>query len=203
MGSTNHVFISYKREDQEFARHVRTALKALGFEVWWDEEIQAGETWSETLDNALLEASAILVLWSDRSIGSDWVKHEASIAKFNDKLVQVCIDGSIAPDPFGSVMCGNLEDWKKSEDEPVFRKLAGALQRIQKTPEQPAGHRVAKVVAGLLAIVVIAMFIHSRQLNVELASLNERYQQLVRDCPIEDPCTSLPWPDRPISCPQG
>jgi hypothetical protein len=38
-----HLFISYKREDAATAGKVRHALMALGFSVWWDEELQTGQ----------------------------------------------------------------------------------------------------------------------------------------------------------------
>jgi hypothetical protein len=130
MRTNKHIFISYKREDQRFARSLRTALKAVGSEVWWDEQIQAGERWSERLDKALLDASAILVLWSEKSVDSEWVKHESSIAKIHDKLVQVSIDGTNAPTAFESIQCADLAGWNGSEEDVKFKKLAGAIRRI-------------------------------------------------------------------------
>jgi hypothetical protein len=37
MKKRKHVFISYKREQQEIASAVRLALKASGFKVWWED----------------------------------------------------------------------------------------------------------------------------------------------------------------------
>jgi hypothetical protein len=87
-----HIFISYKREDVVQARQVRQALRAEGFHVWWDEDLQGGQQWAAAIDSALLDASVVVVLWSPLSVQSDWVKHEASIAKSRRILVPATID---------------------------------------------------------------------------------------------------------------
>jgi hypothetical protein len=60
-----HLFISYKREDAEKAKMVRHALQRLPFDVWWDERLQTGQRWNEKIDEALLKAEAVVVLWSE------------------------------------------------------------------------------------------------------------------------------------------
>ncbi len=38
------VFISYKREDRELAERLAHALEQLGFDVWWDFDLLAGDS---------------------------------------------------------------------------------------------------------------------------------------------------------------
>lgn len=73
-----HIFISYKREDAPIAERVYKALVEEGFNVWWDEHLQCGQSWAEKLDEAVRDAACIVVLWSQRSVASQWVRHEAS-----------------------------------------------------------------------------------------------------------------------------
>ncbi|MDH3845597.1 MAG: toll/interleukin-1 receptor domain-containing protein [Myxococcales bacterium] len=74
------VFISYKREEAAKAAPLREALVEEGFNVWWDEDLQCGQAWAEELDQAVQDAACIIVLWSERSVASQWVRHEASQA---------------------------------------------------------------------------------------------------------------------------
>lgn len=138
----NQVFISYKREEREYARSLRTALKANGFDVWWDEKIQAGEKWSDVLDSAIMKSTAVLVIWSQLSVKSEWVKHEASIAKIGDKLVQVSKDGTSPPSLFGSIQYDDLSDWNGSEESPLLVDLGRAIKNVQKrtVPPKPVLH---------------------------------------------------------------
>jgi hypothetical protein len=86
------LFISYKREDAATAGAVRRGLMALGFSVWWDEKLQTGQKWDEEIDEALRKAEAAVVLWSEAAVRSDWVKHEASVAKSRQKLTHAQIE---------------------------------------------------------------------------------------------------------------
>lgn len=126
-----HVFISYKREEVAEARRVRQALRAEKMTVWWDENLQAGQKWVAAIDEALVEASAVVVLWSRASSESEWVKHEASIAKSRGVLVPVRISECSPPGAFAEVQAVELLAWDGSERHPHFRDLVGVLRRIR------------------------------------------------------------------------
>ncbi len=50
------IFLSYNREDQARAKLFAEALKAAGFEVWWDVGLKTGEAYDEVRENALRTA---------------------------------------------------------------------------------------------------------------------------------------------------
>ena len=132
MKKRKHVFISYKREQQEIASAVRLALKASGFKVWWDEELQAGGKWDQKIDEALMNAQAIVVLWSEKSVMSEWVRHEASTGKIQGILTHARIDETVIPEPFQSIQEVNLTGWNYREDAPEFMKLVRAIKSTSK-----------------------------------------------------------------------
>lgn len=54
MTKKTYVFLSYAREDSEFASWLQTSLENAGIAVWRDlTEIRAGQNWLEEIDNAL------------------------------------------------------------------------------------------------------------------------------------------------------
>jgi hypothetical protein len=68
------IFLSYNEKDREQARRVATLLaETVGWSVWWDRRIPAGETWRSVLEEALEGMRCMIVLWTARSIESDWV----------------------------------------------------------------------------------------------------------------------------------
>lgn len=130
ISSSEHIFISYKREDTTLANAVRLALKSEGFEVWWDETLQTGERWEERIDEALLTAAAVVVLWTPASITSDWVRHEASVAKIRGVLAHAVMDDVEIPAPFQAIQTAQLAQWNQREDDLQFQKLVAAIKSI-------------------------------------------------------------------------
>ena len=127
-----HIFISYKREDAKLALMLRQALRAEGFNVWWDEDLQTGEQWEERIDQALISSEAIVVIWSSKSINSEWVKHEASIGKIRGILTHSLFEGCEAPAFFKSIHAIDLSDWDGQENDHGFVKLVGSIRHIYK-----------------------------------------------------------------------
>lgn len=74
------VFISFKTEESPTADRLQQVLSAKGYNVWWHEKLQCGHAWHADIDDALQAAGCVVVLWSPRSMASEWVKHEASQA---------------------------------------------------------------------------------------------------------------------------
>ena len=62
------IFISYCRDDRDWARRLSVALAEDGFDVWWDAQIQSGDTFDEVIEQHLRAARAVVVLWSPRSV---------------------------------------------------------------------------------------------------------------------------------------
>ena len=88
------VFISYSRRDSEFAHCLSEALAAKGFKTWLDmSSIQIGSIWREEIVNAIERSTYFVVLLSSRSIYSDNVSKELSIAESaNVAILPVLID---------------------------------------------------------------------------------------------------------------
>lgn len=161
-----HIFISYKREDTEFALKLRQALRAEKLNVWWDEDLQTGEKWEERIDKALMFAEAIIVIWSNRSIDSEWVKHEASIGKIRGILTHSLIDGCDVPAPFKSIQAINLSDWNGQEKDKSFVNLVGSVRNIYRK-------RISKGFqkAIVYSVVVIGLVVYSLVFRDPLSSL--------------------------------
>jgi TIR domain len=74
------IFISYKREEQAIARNLANALESEGWTVWWDPKLRAGEHFDDVIEKVLNEAKCVVVLWSNLSVNSEYVKAEATEA---------------------------------------------------------------------------------------------------------------------------
>ena len=91
------VFLSYSREDEKDAARFAKVLTDAGLSVWWDRKIPPGKTWDQVIGEALANAKCVVVLWSETSVASDWVKEEASRGARRGALVPVRVDSAELP----------------------------------------------------------------------------------------------------------
>lgn len=82
-----NVFISYSREDSQVARQLSEMLEAEGQRVFFDFAIAAGEDFTRTVERALADAEAVVVLLSKNSNRSRWVDAELRGALQGGKVV--------------------------------------------------------------------------------------------------------------------
>src|SRR4026207_2485130 len=72
-----HIFISYSRTDEVFARQLATSLSQLGADVWIDiEDIPVGMKWSRAIQEGLDVSDVLLVVISPESMASHNVEDE-------------------------------------------------------------------------------------------------------------------------------
>src|SRR4029077_17741801 len=72
------VFLSYSRTDRVLAEQVVRALRSIGVDVWWDQDMP-GVDWQQELERQVTELSALVVIWTPASINSEYVRDEARL----------------------------------------------------------------------------------------------------------------------------
>jgi formylglycine-generating enzyme required for sulfatase activity len=117
------VFISYKKQDFAIAERVVGALRAQRLSVWWDDSLTARSAWDAELERAIASAAAVVVLWSPRSVDSDWVRTEAHYAQDHGKLIPVMMEPCTIPLAFMLRQTVDLCDWGGEIDHRQWRKL--------------------------------------------------------------------------------
>jgi TIR domain/Elongation factor Tu domain 2 len=117
------IFISYKREEHAIARRLADALEDEGWTVWWDPKLRAGEYFDDVIEKALNEAKCVIVLWSNLSMSSEYVKAEAAQALEQKKLIPVMIESVTLPFRFKRIHARTLSGWNGSRDATQFRDL--------------------------------------------------------------------------------
>jgi len=131
------VFISYAREDRERARVLAEALQARGWSVWWDRKIVAGQAFDKTIEEQLEAAKSVVVLWSEHSIGSEWVRNEAGMASEREVLVPALIDDVKQPLEFRRRQAADLTRWTGDPADPEFNGLCDGIAAKTRIPAQP------------------------------------------------------------------
>ena len=101
-------FISYSTKDQEFAERLHADLQAKGVRCWFaPQEMKAGRKVHEQIDEAIRVHDKLLLILSEHSMKSEWVKTE--IAKARKREVK---DGKRVLFPVRLVGFEALRDWE-------------------------------------------------------------------------------------------
>lgn len=110
------VFISYNHADRAWVQNLHHAFKAVGLDAWYDEHLQAGERWDIRLNHMLNKAKAIVVVWSNRSVKSDFVQAEAHYGRSKRKVVPLFKETPLElPVPFNTIQTIDMSHWSKGE----------------------------------------------------------------------------------------
>ncbi len=87
-----HVFISYSRSHLFIAETVKELLEENNFRVWIDlEGIPSGELWESTIESAIHNSFAVIVLVTEPSLKSQPIRREIEIALHSGKYIIPCL----------------------------------------------------------------------------------------------------------------
>lgn len=153
------IFLSYAHDDRVKAQRLAAALARRGYIVWWDRLIEGGASFAKSIRDALEAADAVVVLWSAKSVESDWVCDEAAQGRDRHRLVPLSLDGSLPPLGFGQYQTIDLASWNGKANAPqvaaVVRAIGVAIGRSpvenkarRIAPGGPVDRRRAIVIAG-------------------------------------------------------
>ena len=136
------IFLSYVHEDHGRAAAVAARLERAGHSVWWDRHIKGGREFSSEIEQALAASDKIVVLWSERSIHSAWVRDEAAVGRDSGRLVPVAIDASAPPLGFRQFQTIDLADWKGRAPPPQIQDLLDAVGDAPPSPADSSAQRL-------------------------------------------------------------
>lgn len=106
------IFISYSSADVTLAEALETLLRGKGLKVWRDKsELRPGDHVEFVIPRALQQSASVAVLWSEDSVKSDWVRHEASYAIVEGKALTLSIvpfQYATLPAIYRALNCGDL-----------------------------------------------------------------------------------------------
>ena len=124
------VFISYSRTDLAAVTRLAEAVEAEGYQVWWDADLPPHLSYGDVITAKIGIAKAAIVVWSQASVASEWVRAEADMARNQKKLVQTALDNVMPPLPFNQIQFAEIGDWHGEPDHPGWRKVKASLAEL-------------------------------------------------------------------------
>jgi hypothetical protein len=126
------VFISYSRLDHDRVKPIADRLTSLGYSIWWDKHLRAGQVFVDEIERQLDASRAVLTAWSHNARNSTWVYAESSRGLDARKFLQLKLDDVQPPLPFDALqmanMAGGRSEWGPLED---------SLTRVVRNGAQP------------------------------------------------------------------
>jgi hypothetical protein len=124
------IFLSYSSADKSIVKVIATLLEGRGWTTWWDRQIPIGQRFDNVIENELHNAACVLVIWTQQSVGSEWVKNEAADAAQRGVLVPVVLEPITIPLAFRRIEAAMLTDWKGEPDHPELSNLFHSIETI-------------------------------------------------------------------------
>jgi hypothetical protein len=131
-----HIFISYSRKDQAYARKLAESIRQHGFDVWIDDRIDYGNRWWRTIVQAIEECVAFVVVMSPPAEQSEWVEREILVAQREVKpIFPLLLSGR----EFALLITPQFADVRNGDLPPddFYQRLAQVI-----TPAQTSGEWV-------------------------------------------------------------
>jgi HEAT repeat protein/GTPase SAR1 family protein len=126
MSDNGLIFISYKREDETFARQLREQLHAWGWRTWMDIfDIPKGAYWPDEIQKGLESADSVVGILSPNSVQSRNVKNEWDWSiVYKKRLILLMVENCIVPMNYVSL---NWIEYHKAPDT-AYIQLKTALE---------------------------------------------------------------------------
>ncbi|MBO7702998.1 MAG: TIR domain-containing protein [Solobacterium sp.] len=166
------IFISYKSDEEEYAKRVRDVLEQNGISCWMaPDSIPVGSNYMKQIPQAIENCKAMIVLVSEKSQHSTWVKNEFSQAVSKDKLViPYVIQDCPLEDEFAFSMSTMQQVFAWKDEEAALQRIVRDIREVlgqdstarveikvvKKNNNVPwiiAGVAVIALLAGVLAFV--------------------------------------------------
>lgn len=144
MTERRHVFISYARDDTEWAVRLAQEILLGGHSVFTDRLIGIGEAWDKSIEAALEASYAVVTIWTPISTQKSWVRNESRYALTRGMLCPVFAENCELPIEFAHVQAQSLVKWNLSFPPPQieFARLRSALNKLRgydEIPDEGAG----------------------------------------------------------------
>jgi adenylate cyclase len=123
------IFLSYASGDRGRVAPLVGTFEAQGWSVWWDRHIVPGTSFDDMIEQALSQSACVVVVWTEESASSDWVRREALFGLDKDILIPVLLDDVEMPFAFRRTQAAKLIGWTPQDQ--TGGGLDGLLQGIR------------------------------------------------------------------------
>ncbi len=160
------VFISYSSQDATVADQVYARMEAAEHEVWMDRAaLRGGEAWLPIIQEKILWADTMVILWSANAVKSRWVLDELTYAHARGKqIIPLQIDHTDGSENI-IINARQIIDGRGARLDPALEMVASILShgyivedatrpRQERRRHRPFYQRSLLIALGLVALLI-------------------------------------------------
>lgn len=137
------VFVSYSRGDKARVAPLVAGLEGQGCAVWWDPAITPGQEFDRLIAEQLTRACAVVVVWTQDSVMSRWVRGEARDGADRGILVPVRFGNVALPIDFRAFHTIDLDENADVARSPAFQEVLAAIRALVTKSRDASGETAA------------------------------------------------------------
>lgn len=157
-----HIFVSHSHADDDWCRCFVDALRALGYDVWYDKEgIAGGALWLPTIQRELQSRDVFIVVLSPQAVASEWVDQEVQLAIASRKHIvpvmhrTASIEGFLGLRQWVDVVGQDCESAVKVVAPYLAPRAAAPAHAHSPVVRRPSRKGIAATVIAGLAVVAL------------------------------------------------
>ncbi len=130
------LFLSYDKENEEYAKYLAKMLEDFGWSMWWDQDITEAD---------LNQISCILTLFSEDAVSNNRIMLHASIGLEKGNLLPIRIGEHFDfPASTRHLSAADLTHWDGSSNHPTFTDLIDRIQGLIGLPKATQNDSLAE-----------------------------------------------------------
>jgi TIR domain len=169
-------FISYSSKDDEFAHRIHADLQNIGVRCWFaPHDLRIGDEILDALDAAIRLREKVVLILSEHSIKSGWVKDEVT-AGFEEErqrghtvLFPVRLDEAVMNTKeawAAKLRARNIGDFRKWKDHDAYKQSLARVLRDLTKPQNSPGHPGPSTAPGPADAPTEAFYVRPNSLGV-------------------------------------
>ena len=170
-GDEPYIFVSYSHKDASAVFPELTRLKGQGFNIWYDEGIEAGTEWREEIGKAILNARVFLYFVSQEGVQSANCRKEVGLAdKQQTPTIAIHLEYTELPAGLDLTLSDHqailkYETPKEEYQQKLQARIASYLDQPVIQPVVVKRKKTVPIIAGIAGFVVltIGLFFYNQQ----------------------------------------
>jgi adenylate cyclase len=200
-GDEAYVVVSYSHDDSSAVFPELIWLKELGFNIWYDEGIDAGTEWREQIGRAIKNASLFLYFVSPASVQSENCRKEVSLAdKEHIPIVAIHLRDTDLPDGLDLTLSDRqailkYEIPKQEYQQKLQSRISSYLDQPIIAPTIKKRKNTALILASMAGVAVLAfgLSFYNQQINMNDEAVSEQARSDAADEVADNSIVVLPF----------
>jgi hypothetical protein len=139
---TQRIFVSHSNQDSAWSRGFVDALRAAGYDAWYDESaLQGSDLWVARIQQELGQREVFVVILTPASVASPWVQREVQLALAANRRIVPVVHKRLSSQEVEGVGFLRIHQWVDvvgQDSQAAAKAVVAALRGLPATPGPPS-----------------------------------------------------------------